>query len=76
MALGVEPKERYLMQRPPRDPTIGVVTRGTWIVILLQSFLIATLTLGAYLLALFKLHYAVHDAQSLVRIFLLCALCR
>ena len=66
MALGVEPREQTLMQRPPRDPRTGVVTIGVWMVILVQSLLMATLALVAYVLALYRFNYDVQHAQSMV----------
>lgn len=66
MALGVEPKETTLMQRAPRDPKIHVVTKGTWIVILMQSLVMAVLSLGSYLLSLHWLSLSVIDSQSMV----------
>lgn len=68
MALGVEPREKTLMKRPPRDPNTGVVTLAVWIVILSQSLLIAALTLGSYVLALYRYNYPVPEAQSLVSV--------
>ncbi|KAG2219710.1 hypothetical protein INT45_006042 [Circinella minor] len=66
MALGVEPREQTLMQRPPRDPRTGVVTLGVWMVILAQSLLMATLALVSYVLALYRFNYDVQHAQSMV----------
>lgn len=68
MALGVEPREKTLMKRSPRDPNTGVVTLAVWIVILSQSLLIAALTLGSYVLALYRYNYPVPEAQSLVSV--------
>ncbi|KAI9496328.1 hypothetical protein BDB00DRAFT_143081 [Zychaea mexicana] len=66
MALGVEPREKTLMQRSPRDPRTGVVTLGVWIVILVQSLLMSALALGSYVLALYRFNYEHHQAQSMV----------
>ncbi|KAI8148387.1 hypothetical protein BJV82DRAFT_647838 [Fennellomyces sp. T-0311] len=66
MALGVEPREKTLMKRPPRDPRSGVVTRGVWLVILIQSLMMSVLALGSYVLALYRFNYEVHHAQSMV----------
>ncbi|KAI9270797.1 hypothetical protein BDA99DRAFT_502701 [Phascolomyces articulosus] len=66
MALGVEPREKTLMKRPPRDPRTGVVTMGVWVVILSQSLLMAALSLASYVLALYRFNYDVHHAQSMV----------
>ncbi|KAI9315869.1 hypothetical protein BX666DRAFT_1952294 [Dichotomocladium elegans] len=65
MALGVEPREKKLMHRPPRNPNTGVVTLTVWIVIFSQSLLMAALSLTSYVLALYRFNYEVHDAQSL-----------
>jgi Ca2+-transporting ATPase len=67
MALGVEPREKDLMQRPPRNPEMGVLTKTTWVVIFTQSMLIAILSLGAYLIALHVLKVPLNVAQSMVR---------
>ena len=70
MALGVEPREKTLMQRPPRDPRSGVVTRGVWIVILIQSLMMSALALSSYTLALYRFNYDVHHAQSMVILYI------
>jgi magnesium-transporting ATPase (P-type) len=66
MALGVEPEEIGLMKRKPRNPKQGVLTKVTWIIIFVQSMLIALLTIGVYVISLNYLHYKLESAQSLV----------
>jgi Ca2+-transporting ATPase len=66
MALGVEPKEIDLMKRQPRNPKQGVLTKVTWLIIFIQSMLIALLTIAVYVIALNHLNYTVEAAQSLV----------
>lgn len=68
MALGIEPKEIDLMKRHPRNPKQGVLTKVTWLIIFIQSMLIAVLTIAVYVIALKHLHYPVEAAQSLVSI--------
>ncbi|KAI7864744.1 cation-transporting P-type ATPase [Spinellus fusiger] len=65
MALGVEPKERHLMQRPPRNPKTGVLTKVTWTIVFCQAIVMATLTIANYVLALHHFHYTIPDARSL-----------
>ncbi|KAI8391393.1 uncharacterized protein BYT42DRAFT_556718 [Radiomyces spectabilis] len=64
MALGVEPPERAIMKRHPRNPKMGVLTRVTWTVIFLQSMVIAVNTIAAYLIALHVLNYSLEMARS------------
>ncbi|CAO3630169.1 unnamed protein product [Cunninghamella blakesleeana] len=65
MAIGIEPKEIGLMKRPPRSPQRAVITKVTWIIILLQSFLIASMTIIIYVLAIYVFHYPLNQAQTL-----------
>lgn len=67
MALGVEPEELDLMKRMPRNPNQGVLTKVTWLIIFVQSMLIALLTIGVYVISLHFFHYSIESAQSLVR---------
>lgn len=65
MALGVEPAEIGLMKRKPRNPNQGVLTRVTWMIIFIQSMLIAVLTVLVYAISINYLHYSISSAQSL-----------
>ncbi|CAO3660084.1 unnamed protein product [Rhizopus microsporus] len=65
MALGVEPNEKDLMRRPPRNPKMGVLTLVTWLMIFTNSMLIALFSLGAYLISLDVLKMPVPVAQSM-----------
>ena len=65
MALGVEPAEIGLMERKPRSPNQGVLTRVTWMIIFIQSMLIAILTVVVYVISINYLHYSIPSAQSL-----------
>jgi Ca2+-transporting ATPase len=49
LALGVEPAEPGGMERPPRPPTEGVLTKRTASIMLMQGTIIGLLTLGAFL---------------------------
>ncbi|CEP17552.1 hypothetical protein [Parasitella parasitica] len=65
MALGVEPAEVGLMKRKPRNQNQGVLTTVSWLIIFIQSMLIALLTVAVYVVAIQCLHYSVSSAQSL-----------
>ncbi|KAL0076999.1 hypothetical protein J3Q64DRAFT_1770100 [Phycomyces blakesleeanus] len=65
MALGVEPKERDLMKRSPRNPKMGVLTKVSWTIIFFQSLMMAALTIGTYVLSLRVYNYTIEDARSL-----------
>ncbi|HUS71343.1 MAG TPA: cation-translocating P-type ATPase [Anaerolineae bacterium] len=49
LALGVEPAEPRGMERPPRPPTEGVLTKRIASIMLMQGTIIGLLTLGAFL---------------------------
>ena len=53
LALGVEPAEPGIMDRPPRDPREPIINREMWIGIGVQSILITAATLSAFVLGLF-----------------------
>jgi Ca2+-transporting ATPase len=67
MAIGVEPKEAGIMNRNPRNPEKGVLTKVTWVIVVFQAFLICALTVGLYLIDLFVLKMPLTFAQSVVR---------
>ncbi len=50
LALGVEPIEEGVMERPPRDPSEGVFSRGMGFAIAWQGALVGLVTLAAYFL--------------------------
>jgi Ca2+-transporting ATPase len=50
LALGVERPEPGIMERPPRPPTEGVITRSTARIMGVQGLIIGLLTLGAFVL--------------------------
>ncbi len=50
LALGVEPAEGDAMRRPPRSPSEGVLTRGTWAYVLGVGALLGILCLAVALL--------------------------
>lgn len=66
MALGVEPNEKDLMQRHPRDPKMGVITKVTWLIIFVNSMLIASLALASYVITLYALKFPIDLARSMV----------
>jgi Ca2+-transporting ATPase len=48
LALGMDPIEPDVMDRSPRDPKEGIITRWVWILILLVGVTITILTLGVF----------------------------
>ena len=48
-ALGVEPYEVDIMDRSPRDPKEGVLTRKSWLMIFLQSLIMSFLSFLVYI---------------------------
>ena len=52
LALGLEPPQKGIMQRPPRDPQEGIFSGGVGAMILWQGLLIGFLSLAAYWFAL------------------------
>ncbi len=48
LALGMDPMEPDVMQRGPRDPGEGVITKRVWILIWLVGIVIAIISLGVY----------------------------
>jgi Ca2+-transporting ATPase len=66
MALGVEPNEKDLMQRNPRNPKMGVITKTTWFIIFTNSMLIALLALASYMISLYVLKFPLQTARSMV----------
>ncbi|ORX62615.1 PMCA-type calcium-translocating P-type ATPase [Hesseltinella vesiculosa] len=65
MAIGVEKKEKGLMQRLPRDPHRAILTKVAWAVIGTQALFMAGLTILTYCLALYVRHMTLAQAQSL-----------
>ena len=47
LAVGIDPPDRALMRRPPRDPAVGVITPRMWAGICVAAVVIATGTLAA-----------------------------
>lgn len=66
MALGVEPNEKDLMDRHPRDPKMGVITKLTWLIIFVNSMLIAILALASYVFNLYALKLPIQLSRSMV----------
>ena len=48
LALGVEPEEKDLMKRPPRDPKEGILANGMAWNVLYQGVMVALITLAAF----------------------------
>ncbi|KAJ2616930.1 hypothetical protein H4S08_000528 [Coemansia sp. RSA 1365] len=51
LSLGMDPPERNIMNRPPRNPKRGVLTRSTTLVLVIQAFFMATVTFAVFLVA-------------------------
>ncbi|KAJ2569426.1 hypothetical protein IW140_003129 [Coemansia sp. RSA 1813] len=51
LSLGLDPPERNIMSRPPRNPKSGVLTRSTTLVLFLQAMFMATVTFAVFLAA-------------------------
>jgi magnesium-transporting ATPase (P-type) len=66
MAIGVEPKEAGIMNRRPRSPEKGVLTKVTWAIVVFQALLICGLTVGLYLIDIMILKMPLSAAQSVV----------
>ncbi|KAJ2747374.1 hypothetical protein GGI20_000512 [Coemansia sp. BCRC 34301] len=51
LSLGVDPPERNIMSRPPRNPKSGLLTRSTTTILLLQALFMASTTFAVFLTA-------------------------
>ncbi|KAJ1809708.1 hypothetical protein LPJ56_005952, partial [Coemansia sp. RSA 2599] len=51
LSLGLDPPERNIMNRPPRNPKSGVLTRSTTLVLVLQALFMSVVTFGVFLAA-------------------------
>lgn len=72
LALGVEPEDEDLMRRRPRDPYSAVLSLPSWLFVVGQGLLQATIALTAFCIALYVEHYTLGHARSLVWALLLC----
>jgi Ca2+-transporting ATPase len=63
LALGVEPAEPGGMERPPRPPSEGVITRGMAAMMGFQGLVIGLLTLGAFALEYYVVGGGVERAR-------------
>ena len=63
LALGVEPAEPGGMERPPRPPSEGVITKRIASVMLMQGTVIGLLTLGAFVFEYFVMGGSVERAR-------------
>jgi Ca2+-transporting ATPase len=64
LALGVEPYEREIMKRPPRDPREGIITRDIPLYLVSVGFVVAAATLS-----LFYLGITVEEARTVAFTF-------
>ncbi|KAJ1871936.1 hypothetical protein LPJ55_003515 [Coemansia sp. RSA 990] len=51
LSLGMDPPERNIMDRPPRNPKSGVLTKTTTLILVIQAFFMATITFAVFLVA-------------------------
>jgi Ca2+-transporting ATPase len=65
LALGVEEAEPDIMQRPPRSPEEGIISRPIAFRIAYQGLLVGLVTLGAFVLGLFPLGRGLERARVL-----------
>jgi Ca2+-transporting ATPase len=63
LALGVEPAEPGGMERPPRPPSEGVITRRIAGIMLVQGIIIGLLTLGGFVFEYFVMGGSVERAR-------------
>lgn len=63
MALGVDPPEKNVMERPPRNPKKGIMTLSNSITILVQGLSMAGIAIGNYLIALEVEDYELKHAR-------------
>ncbi|MDI3269724.1 MAG: cation-translocating P-type ATPase [Bacillota bacterium] len=69
LALGVDPADKGIMGRPPRDPKEGIFARGLGRLILVRGFIIGGVSLYAFLLTLTLTHH-VQLARTLAMVTL------
>ncbi|KAJ2792539.1 hypothetical protein H4R21_006155 [Coemansia helicoidea] len=51
LSLGMDPPEHDIMDRPPRNPRRGMLTRGTTLVLVIQAFFMAATTFAVFIVA-------------------------
>ena len=66
LALGMEAGEKDIMQRPPRDRKEGIFAGGLGVDVVWQGFVIALLTLAAYLIGDYmeRGHFAIENSAD------------
>ncbi|CAJ0882113.1 15854_t:CDS:10, partial [Entrophospora sp. SA101] len=66
ISLGVEPVEKDIMKRKPRNPNAGVLDLYATTILITQSFVMALLSFGVFIIALSPIeHIELADARSL-----------
>jgi len=65
LSIGMEPPERSIMTRSPRDPTKGVFSRTTAAILLTQGISMSLIALAAYIIAQNYESYELHHARTL-----------
>jgi Ca2+-transporting ATPase len=73
LALGVDPVDPHIMQRPPRKPAEAVVTRKRALLMLGQGFFIAICSLFAFVFVLFVEKSGIARARTAAFVVLSCA---
>jgi len=67
LALGMEPIEKDVMERHPRDPEEGVITSAMWIQIWIVGITIAIATLGLYWLEIMVIGGGIITSDVIIR---------
>ncbi len=70
IALGIEPAEKDVMERPPRAKTEGIFADGLGLNVALHGALLAAITLAAYFIGASIEHHGVASEQGMTMAFL------
>jgi P-type Ca2+ transporter type 2C len=63
LALGVDPPEKDIMKRPPRDLSVGILHKKRWIYMMVEGTIMGATTLLLFIFALIFLNY--NHAQTM-----------
>jgi Ca2+-transporting ATPase len=61
IALGVDPEDDEIMDRPPKDPKKGIFSIASMLMLVLYGFSMATITLVVYAIAIYVEDYDAPD---------------
>ena len=70
IALGIEPAEKDVMERPPRAKTEGIFADGLGLNVAIHGALLAAITLAAYFIGASIEHHGVASEQGMTMAFL------